>query len=133
MHWLLCLDQQLLAVTGQGLVQFFLEGTDQLVTHSVAALAQGFSLWATEVPQVIVLAADQGSGGWQAFHYLVYACHARCMMLNDPSHRGWNGLKKAMVDTGLWPFILILVVVLNLDFGPWDGSSFHQRGLEAMQ
>ena len=55
------------------------------------------------------------------------------MMLNGPSHRRWNDLKKAMVDTGRWPFILVMVVFLNLDYGPWDGSSFHQRGVESMQ
>eukprot|EP00974_Lingulodinium_polyedra_P052127 5015095-Lingulodinium_polyedra.AAC.1 len=38
-----------------------------------------------------------------------------------------------LADTGLWPFILLLVVVFNLEYGPWEGGQFQQRALEAMQ
>eukprot|EP00974_Lingulodinium_polyedra_P094214 9129216-Lingulodinium_polyedra.AAC.1 len=64
---------------------------------------------------------------------MAYACHARALLMSDPSHRGWNDIKQALLDSGLWVFILLLVVVLNLDFGPWDGSAFHQRASEGMQ
>ena len=49
-HWLLCLDQQLLAVTGKGLVKFFLQASDGLAGLSVAALSQLPSLWGGSVP-----------------------------------------------------------------------------------
>lgn len=36
-----------------------------------------------------------------------------------------------MVDSGLWGFCLLLQVVMNLDYGPWDGSAFFVKAQEA--
>ena len=55
------------------------------------------------------------------------------MMFFDPSHRSWNDVKQAMVDCGLWAYILALHIVLNLDHGPWDGSVVHAKSSEALQ
>ena len=52
--------------------------------------------------------------------------------MSDPSHRVWNDIKQAFTNAGLWTFVLVMSIVLNLDYGPWDGAAFHQRSQDAM-
>ena len=54
------------------------------------------------------------------------------LVVNDPSHRAWNDVWQALADTGLWAFVLLFQVVLDLNFGPWDGSSFFSKAEDAL-
>eukprot|EP00974_Lingulodinium_polyedra_P125684 11195434-Lingulodinium_polyedra.AAC.1 len=71
-----------------------------------------------------MVAMDQGGGGFQAMMYMVQVAGLMGGCLFDPSHRTWNDCKQAVTDSGLWGFCLLLQVVLNLDFGPWEWKLF---------
>eukprot|EP00974_Lingulodinium_polyedra_P097219 9422080-Lingulodinium_polyedra.AAC.1 len=128
---MLALDKGLDTYTGKGLSQFFLPADHPFRLATIQQLAASPDFLGS-LPPLLVLSSDQGGGGFQTYWYMLYQCSARVMLLSDPSHRGWNDLKQALVDAGLWPFILLFAIVLNLDFGPWDGAAFHQKAAESM-
>ena len=64
-------------------------------------------------------------------HYLMFSELLCTWAFSDPSHRAWNDLKEAAALANLWSLILIHVIILNLDFGPFEGGRFFQRAQEA--
>ena len=55
----------------------------------------------------------------------------RCLI--DPSHRVWHDVKIALVASGLWPFMLLMTIVVNSDYGPWAGAMFFQKVSEYLE
>ena len=100
MHWLLAVGRTLSFFTSAGLVRYMVP--DACGKLSIKELAQEPDVLAGTLP-TLVCCSDQGGGGFQAWHYLLYACRLRGMLMSDPSHRAWNDVKQAVVDTGLWP------------------------------
>ena len=47
--------------------------------------------------------------------------------LFDPSHRVWNDAQLALKDAGLMGLCLLLIVVINLDHGPWKDRPLTYR------
>ena len=67
MHWLVHLDAMIKSVAGNGLVRYFLEEAEDLANSVVEELAVKL-FWQDGRPPALVLAADQGGGGFQAYH-----------------------------------------------------------------
>ena len=53
------------------------------------------------------------------------------MMIRDPFHRAWNGARNGVADAGLWSVILLTSVTYNLQYGPWEGSGWRAKQVEA--
>ena len=62
--------------------------------------------------------ADQGGDGVSAVHAMLYLMSLNLFALWDPSHGAQRDLKDAFSDVGLWPLVLLLLVVVNLGHGP---------------
>eukprot|EP00974_Lingulodinium_polyedra_P084201 8153620-Lingulodinium_polyedra.AAC.1 len=123
---MLAIDSVLLALMGAGLAYFLVPEDDPWRRMTITALKDKL-LAETVPPPLLVVSSDQGGGGYQCVFYLAYRGGARLMHLSDPSHRSWNDVKQAFSDAGVWAFVLLMTVVLNLDYGPWDGAQFHQK------
>ena len=67
----------------------------------------------------LALAIDQGSDGLSAMNYLLFLgiCLTPWM---DFSHGANNDINATIKSLGLWPFWLLMLVVLNIDHGPYD-------------
>lgn len=86
----------------------------------------------TDRPASIVFALDQGPQSFPTVFYMAYDMKIHTFWHYDGSHRLWNDVKDAMADTGNWGFVCISTIIMNLDYGPWDGSEFYHRAKEAM-
>ena len=49
------------------------------------------------------------------------------MPVRDPHHRNWNDAKNAISDAGLWFVVLLMRVVFNMPYGPWEGSAWFSK------
>lgn len=102
-HALLCaLDNALLVSTGRGLL-FFPPG-----------------------------GCDQGSDNWAAVWFLQFALDLRLATIVDTCHRTPNDCKLADVECGWWSFVLTMVPVYNLHWGPWKGCKWQQDAKQAL-
>lgn len=81
----------------------------------------------------LVLALDQGPQSFPTSWFLLYHMHLNGFVIFDIYHRFWNDVKDALADCGLWTFVQASVVVMNLDFGPWDGSEFFERAATSLR
>ena len=91
-----------------------------------------------EIPQGLDLAtvaclvsiSDQGPNIIGAANYLQYSSNALMFLaLFDPYHRAWNDLKTALKRskcTG-WKTVLELTLVANLNYGPFNSSTWHYK------
>jgi hypothetical protein len=85
-----------------------------------------------EVPMpLLALALDQGSVGLASTYFLIYALSAAAVIVADPSHRVWNDLCLALKGAGLWSYIILMQIPLNLNYGPFDGASWFGQGRTA--
>jgi hypothetical protein len=73
----------------------------------------------------VTLSIDQGSDGWSAAHYL-RSEGVTLLVLPDQSHRVWNDVKNALQESGVFPQILITIVLLNADHGPWQEARWFE-------
>ena len=69
---------------------------------------------------IFTIAIDQGTDGWCAAYWLLYLVFACVVVVFDPSHRVWNDCQLALADAHLTGIVALLVVVFNLDHGPWQ-------------
>ena len=113
------IDKQLQLTTGEGLVQF--AGGDsepkdvakQFLEHDV-------------IPPTLCLHLDQGSPAYSMTWFLMSHVGLRMLSIFDPHHRAWNDIKMG-VGKRLWYVVLLMVVVFNLPFGPWEGGAWYEK------
>ncbi|CAK0801041.1 unnamed protein product, partial [Prorocentrum cordatum] len=79
-------------------------------------------------PDTIVFSLDQGPTSYATHFYMLYAMKMNLFCHYDVSHRLWNDVKDAFCECGEWNFIRLSTIVLNSDFGPWDGSAYFNKG-----
>eukprot|EP00974_Lingulodinium_polyedra_P027046 2609131-Lingulodinium_polyedra.AAC.1 len=70
---------------------------------------------------------DEGSVGYSAMWYSMFFLRARLCMVRDIFHREWNDCKWAIAQAGLWHTVLLTSLVMNLCFGPWEGSGWFEK------
>ena len=80
---------------------------------------------------VLSMSMGQGSIGMSVMWSAVNKVRLMILPLWDPSHRLWNDTKLAISDAGLWPFVLLHLVLLNCWHGPWNGSAFWEQTVDA--
>lgn len=78
----------------------------------------------------LVSISDQGPNIIGAANYLQYSSNAPMFLaVFDPYHRAWNDLKTALKRskcTG-WKTVLELTLVCNLNYGPFNSSTWHYK------
>ena len=63
----------------------------------------------------------EDKAGWSACHWLIHLRH-NILLLHDWCHRVWNDVELAIAEMGWRHTVLLGVIMLNLDHGPWAGS-----------
>lgn len=68
----------------------------------------------------LVLVQDQGSDGVSAVHSLLYKKDIQICMTPvwDPAHGAWRDTLGCLRDLGYFPWVLLLMIVINLPHGP---------------
>ena len=84
-----------------------------------------------DVQPTLSVAVDQGGGLFSALWYLNYVLHICLVIISDLSHRAWNDATGALKDTKLWSFIVVHVICINAEYGPFDGSKLDNKMQEA--
>ena len=51
-------------------------------------------------------------------HFLMHMMALNVILLCDWKHRCWNDVQLALKDSGLWFFITLTTIILNIDRGP---------------
>ena len=140
-HFVKYLEHALSVVTGKGWLSWrpTYEDLDKTIAQPAADvidvveveqqngwLPDGDELTAVADP-VLTLSSDQGAGWFQAQFFLIYAMKISIHQVSDESHRLWNDSKGATQQAGLMPFVRLHSLIMNLDYGPWEGSSFFQK------
>jgi hypothetical protein len=75
---------------------------------------------ATKWPCISVV-SDQGGDGWSAAYMLSdWGCNI--ISLFDVNHRTWNDCCLALRDAGVYSWVLVSLVLMGLDHGPWSSS-----------
>ena len=113
------LDKQLELATGKGLIQF--RETDR----DAKQVAKDF-LERDVIPPVLNLHLDQGSPAYCMTWFLLGWVGLRMNAIPDPFHRSWNDVKMG-VGKRLRFVVLLMVVVFNLPFGPWQGGAWYEK------
>ena len=128
MHWLLCIDLVLQRMIGRGMQHHLAPAcVKELSLQELAAVAP---CPCCPIPWPFPAIRVEG---WNALRYATYQMDICAVPLVDPSHRVWNDVKAAFTASGLWPFILLMVICFNSDYGPWDGAAFFERAKESME
>lgn len=83
-----------------------------------------------ELP-TLSISIDQGSDGWCVVHYLAYHCKAAIVLLKALNHRLWNDAWGALGQAGTRPLMVLAIVVLSADHGPWADARWLQQAREA--
>lgn len=78
-------------------------------------------------PPSLVMALDQGPQSYPTTFFLTYSLRLNMFTHFDTSHRLWNDCKDALAENGHWHFVVLSIIAMNLDYGPWDGSEFFGR------
>lgn len=72
-------------------------------------------------------ACDRGSAQWPCLFWLYYEApekRIRGFLHPDRWHKLWNLTKGALKSAGLGPFVTELLLITNLNCGPWHGDAF---------
>ena len=119
--FILCLDHLLRTTVGHGLGMY----ADRSLSSGLDLTKQPLGL------PVLNLVMDQGLVGVAATAFLQNQLHLSLHAQWGTSHRCWNDCKGALKDSGNWGFILLLVVLLNSNHGPWASPAFWEEWKEA--
>ena len=65
----------------------------------------------------------EDKAGWSACHWLIHLRH-NILLLHDWCHRVWNNVELAIAEMGWRHTVLLGVIMLNLDHGPWAGHKW---------
>ena len=113
-HWLDCVDNSFRVTCGKGGLRYF-EPRDPTWLKGWRDHPFG------------VIAMDQGSDGMTGLHYAQYKLGLCLEGFMDPSHGIHNDVDRAVADVELRPLMLLMVVSMNLPFGPYkEDWRFHQ-------
>ena len=113
-HMMRTLDKALLIMLGVGFAYFMHSTDEEDKRHH-----EGYH-------PTLVMHFDEASQGFAMIWYLL-DLPMRIVPIRDPFHREWNDCRLALSRSELWWVVLITSVVVNLPFGPWDGSSWWGR------
>ena len=80
---------------------------------------------------MLTLCMDQDIIGVAFTYYAINSLRCRILPLWDPSHRMWNDVRGALSLSGVWQYTLVHTVLLNVFFGPWNGSAWWEQTVEA--
>lgn len=86
-----------------------------------------------ELPPMIVFALDQGPQSYPTNFYMQYVMKMNVFCHYDVSHRLWNDCKDALAECGQWGFVILSIITMNLDFGPFDSCTFFARNQDALK
>ena len=117
LRWLAATWWQLVVATGSGWLQFALD-------RDIAKNGNPLT-WKS-----LTLTIDQGSDGWSAAHFLC-ARYLNVVVMFDQSHRTWNDTQLAISDCSWWSLLLLLVSIMNLDYGPWAEERWYHETKES--
>ena len=81
--------------------------------------------------RVLVLHFDEGSPNLAFAYWALYKAKMRAIAVRDIYHREWNDCSMALKAANLWHIVLLLSLVCNLPYGPWDGSGWWSKMLES--
>ena len=118
-HHIKALDKQVFLTLGIGLS--FFQGTE----HDWMTVALQF-LYMNIIPPTMTLHLDEGSPAYSMTWYLMYHEDMRMIAQRDIFHRQWNDVKGATSGSDLWYVVLLMTVVFNLPFGPWEGGTWFR-------
>ena len=119
-HHIKALDKQVFLTLGIGLS--FFQGTE----HDWMTVALQF-LYMNIIPPTMTLHLDEGSPAYSMTWYLMYHEDMRMIAQRDIFHRQWNDVKGATSGSDLWYVVLLMTVVFNLPFGPWEGGTWFSK------
>ena len=116
-----------------GTEQFFLGGS----TRRACLLNRTSSDTMLEAPRTIKhgevknsalhVACDRESSQWRALYWLYHTMpdvQLRGFLVPDKWHKVWNLTKGAFKSAGMSPFLSEMVLVTNVNCGPWKGDAF---------
>ena len=63
----------------------------------------------------------------------MHVLHIRLVMVPDMCHRLPNDAKLAMQESGMWIFVLLLIPIYNLFWGPWNSCRWAQEAAWAFK
>ena len=116
-EWLLAVDNSLRVATGVGLHHFVKPDSEAPQGQQASPLA-----W----PHLL-MSPDQGSDGIAALNFL-----QRCKAVNieafwDMSHGVWRDWNLNVKHLGLWGHVLLMTIVLNMPYGPWENARWYEE------
>lgn len=123
-HWALNVDNSLRHTLGlEGLVAFRVpDEADRKGTSW-----EGWRGW-----RHLLVSADQGSDGVCAMNYLLDK-QVHMSVIADWSHGAQNDLKECLRSASLYPYMLLMMVVFNVEHGPWREDLRFSQVREAWQ
>jgi len=114
------LDHQVFLTLGVGLIAF------QGIVGDHYSVAIALLLYNT-IPPTLTLHLDEGSPAYSMTWYLLHKEELRMLAARDPYHREWNDIKLGTSRAKMWHVVLLMTVVFNLPFGPWDGATWFSK------
>jgi hypothetical protein len=84
-----------------------------------------------QLQPALALNIDQCSVGWSAVFFMTMKLKLRVMPIFDPSHRCWNDCKLALQQSNMWEIVLLVSIICNINYGPFQGASWWRQGQEA--
>ena len=124
--FLLALDKSTMTACGWGLKRFEFKQMDVDIDKLT------FGPEADGLHPILTIALDQGPQSFPALAYLIFKLNLMLWFTFDISHREWNDAKSAYISVGLWPLVLLLIIAINLDFGPFEGTTWWNKGFEGI-
>ena len=127
------LDHQLFLCLGIGLTFFACaEGeTDLSIVNALfASLHAGGYL---SIPPTLVLHLDEGSPAYSMTWFLSHHKDLRIMAQRDIYHREWNDIELALSGAMLWHVVILMFVVFNMPFGPWESHAWWNKIRESAE
>jgi hypothetical protein len=121
-HWLCAVDNSLKVMCGFGLSHF--KVTEENMQKSCSG---------TLVYNQLSICIDQGSVGWCPSFYMLFAAELNIILHFDVSHRTWNDLKAALVLSGLWDVVLLMCLVFQMNYGPFEGAAFWRQAQDSCE
>ena len=119
-QWLLATEKILQVCTGSGWSQF--------QVHQDPSQRGPAASWPT-----CSISLNQGTDGRAAMGYLEWHQNVCALTIKDLSHRLWNDCWLSIRDASLKPVVVLMMVVLNSDHGPWEDAKWHQELKESAE
>ncbi len=115
---LVALDNALLQTVGKGLAAFVDPGQDKDADPEPQRPGRR---WPT-----LTLHTDRGPTSWCAVWFMMFGLRLNLVVLPDFSHDVWNDVKNAVFSIGWGAHLHAFTWVMNVPFGPWEGSKWFR-------